>query len=99
MKFGHIIEQAGYDVKEFPKLTDIPVKIYDRKNRELTEEREFEFNKKLFSKNKDSKKRFREVLERLSKSSKLPDEISGKLTDSSLVLRISGRAPEFFLLF
>lgn len=94
--FGHIIAQAGYDVKDFPELTDIPVKLLDRKNRELTE---VEFNKKLFSKNKDSKKRFREVLEMLTKCSKLPDEISGKLDDSALVLRISGWAPEFLLLF
>lgn len=98
ISFGHIIKQAGFDVEDFSALADIPVEILDRKNRELTEEIEFEFNKKLFSKNKDSKKRFRELLEMLSKSSELPDEISGKLDDSALVLRIPGLYPEFFLL-
>lgn len=98
--FGHIIEQAGFDVEDFSTLADIPVKMSDRKNRELTEEREFEFNKKMFCKNYDSKKRFRKVLEMLSKSyTKLPDEIYGKLDDNALILSIPGLAPKIFWFF
>lgn len=99
ISFGHIIAQAGYDVKEFPKLTDIPVELYDRKNRELTEEREFEFQKKLFIRNLYSQKRFRETLEMLTKCPALPDKIYGKLDDTAFVLRIPGLTPKIFLLF
>lgn len=100
MKFGHIITQAGFDVTEFSTLADIHVKIFDRKNRELTEEKEFEFNQKMFSKNTETKKRFGEFLEILSTScAKLPNNVYGKLDDDVLILNIPGWTPKFFWLF
>lgn len=94
---GLIISESGLSPKDFSRLSKIPVKLYDRKNRELTKEEDFNFGKKLFAKNLDSKKRFGEFLEDLSKT-KFINEILGHLGDDVLILRIQGCTPEFFWL-
>ena len=85
IKFGHIISEAGFD--SYSPLSEIKVKIFDRKDRELKES-EFNFNKNLFSRNSNSKEKFRELLERESKNSILPDKIY-----------FPGQPPYFFPLF
>lgn len=96
MKFGHIISEAGFS--SFSALSEITVKLLDRKDRELTE-KDFNFNKNLFSKNSDSKEKFRQLLEQGEKKPNLPNEISGRLNDDALVIYFPGQPPYFFPLF
>lgn len=94
---GLIISESGLATKDFSKLSEIPVKLYDRKNRELTKEEDFDFGKKLFAKSPESQKRFREFLETLNRT-KCPN-ILGRLDDDVLILRPQGCTPIFFWLF
>lgn len=99
LKFGKIISEAGYNQKDFPELSEILIDLFDRKNRILRED-SFEFRQKLFSKNQDSKKKFRELLENLKKTDINRLTISGKLTDDALILYLSAYAlPQIFILF
>lgn len=93
---GLIISESGLATKDFSKLSEIPVDLYDRKNRELTEEKDFNFGKKLFAKNLESQKRFREFLEALNHQT--CSKISGRLDDDVLILRPQGFSPIFFWL-
>lgn len=95
---GKIITESGLNPEDFSGLSKILVRIYDRKNRELTEEEDFDFGKKLFAKNPDSQKNFREVLEKEKQKKLFPKEIQGNLTDSALILRFPERLPDFFWL-
>ena len=97
MKFGHLISEAGFDINNFTKLADIPVEIYDRKNRKI--ENELHFVKPILSDNLDSQTNFKKFLENMGKISILPSSILVRLTEDILVIYISGSKPEFFLRF
>lgn len=45
IKFGHIILEAGLNPKDFQRISEIPVKLFDRKNREIKDEKFFDFSK------------------------------------------------------
>ena len=65
MKFGHLISKTGLDSGDYPELANIPIEVFDRKNREITEK--LEFAEHLFLKNPESKKKFKEFLEETEK--------------------------------
>lgn len=99
IKFGKIISEAGYTPKDFPKLSEMTITLFDQKKRNL-EEDSFNFRKKLFSKNLDSQKKFRELLENLMKKDIAHLTITGRLTDDVLILYVSAYAlPQIFILF
>ena len=98
LTFGLIISESGLKPEDFSTLSNIPVKLYDRKNRELTEEKDFNFGKKLFAKNPDSQEKFREILEKQDLKY-LPKEILVNLSDSALILRFPYHSPFFLWLF
>ena len=54
IKFEHIILEAGLNPKDFQGISEIPVELFDRKNREIKDEKFFDFGKKLFAKNPES---------------------------------------------
>lgn len=96
IKFEHIILEAGLNPKDFQGISEIPVELFDRKNREIKDEKFFDFGKKLFAKNPESQNKFREFLETLNQT-KCP-KISGHLDDDVLILRPQGFTSEFFWL-
>lgn len=97
MKFERVISVAGFNSKNYPMLSGIPVELYDRKSRKINDD--MNFVEPLFSENLESKMKFKEFLERESKSKILPSNMQGRLTEDVLVIHIPGRAPEFFLRF
>lgn len=94
IKFEHIILESGLNPKDFQRICEIPVQLFDRKNRKIEDQKFFDFGKKLFAKNPESQKRFREFLETLNQT-KCP-EILGRLDDDVLILRPQGCTTEFF---
>lgn len=61
MTFRHLISETGLDPNDYPVSAKTEVKMLDRKNREITEK--LKFTEPLFSKNSESKKKFKEFLE------------------------------------
>ena len=53
MKLTTIIREAGFNPCVFPKCSQIPITVYDRKDRETMEE-DLHFSKKLFADNANS---------------------------------------------
>ena len=99
IKFGKIISEAGFDQEDFKNLAKISVPLFDRKGRGISED-SFCFHGKLFAKNLESKKKFRGLLDNLSKEDINHLTITGKLSDDVLILYTSTHVlPHFFLLF
>ena len=87
IRFGKIISEVGLQPTDFQKLSDIPVDIYDRKNRILDEEH-FDFGRNMFSRNSDSKESFTKLLKQLMEKN-LDVKVSGRLLDEMFILYIS----------
>lgn len=60
MKFATIISGAGLDPKKYPRLSEVPIEVFDRKSRMISVST---FASPLFSKRPDSLKRFESFLE------------------------------------
>ena len=97
LPFGYLISEAGFDLTNYPTLAEIPVELYDRKNREIGEE-DFHFNANLF-KNEKSKKQFFNLLETKSRETVIPTKIVGKLNDDALILHFPEGSLKFFPIF
>ena len=64
MKFAEIIREAGLNLSEFTKCSEIPVHLYDGKDRISTEEK-IHFVEPLFSKNSNSLRKFNHYLSKI----------------------------------
>ncbi len=93
MKLGNLIQESGFVAKDFPRLSEIQVNLLDRKNRTI--QTDLHFEKEIFDKFPNSKRKFREFLEN-EKKELLPECIKGRLTDDALVLYWPG-GTQFFL--
>lgn len=96
MLLRHIISETGLNASDYPKTSEMPITLYDRKHREITEEKDFNFGKKLFSANLDSLAKFRAMLEFLEESEAKKD-FSGRLTDDFLIIYVAGKTYIFRL--
>ena len=66
MKFAAIIKETGIDLKEFKNCSQIPIVLYDRKNRIISDEN-LHYAEKLFANSSHSLKRFYHLLNTLEK--------------------------------
>lgn len=98
MQLGHIISEAGLDCKKYPRSSEISVKMYDRKEREIGD-REFNFNKELFKNNSKSMSKFIHMIDDCeAEKKKLPSEISARISDDALVFYFPYQYTVFLLL-
>ncbi len=67
MTFATIIREAGIDLKDFKKCSQIPIVLYDRKDRIISDENLI-FSEKLFANNEHSYKRFNFFLKKLEEA-------------------------------
>ena len=66
MKFAEIIREAGFSVDDYPNAAQIPVKLYDRKDR-IVQGEYLKFDKPLFEENELSKLAFGKLILKLEK--------------------------------
>jgi hypothetical protein len=99
MTFGYLIKQAGFNPERFQKIAEIPLTIYDCKNRIV--EDELNFVKPILDCNWSSKLNFENLIESMSiDESKIPKKISARLTEDILALYFEGQnSPKFFWRF
>ena len=99
MTFGYLIKQAGFNPERFQKIAEIPLTIYDRKNKIV--EYELNFVKPILDCNWSSKLNFQNLIESMSiDDSEIPERISARLTENILVLYFQGQNyPKFFSRF
>ena len=95
---GQIISETGLDSANYPRSSEISVKLSDRKKREIGEN-EFNFNGKLFEKNERSMSMFKNMIDSFeAKEKELHEQISARLTDDMLIFYIPRRAPVILFL-
>ena len=87
--FAHFISEAGFNPKDYPRLTGIPVNYIDRKDRRIAED--VVFSEPLFCKNPESFKRFQRFLEE-SEKNVLVSELQIKIADNSII--VNPRSPD-----
>lgn len=99
MTFGHLIKQAGFNPERFQKIAEIPLTIYDCKNRIV--EDELNFVKPILDCNWLAKLNFQNLIESMSiDDSEIPERISATLTEDILALYFEGQnSPKFFWRF
>lgn len=64
MRFATILREAGVSTDEFKNCAEIPVILYDRKDRTITDEN-IHFIERLFKNNPDAHKKFHTFLTEL----------------------------------
>lgn len=64
MRFATILREAGFSTDEFKKCAEIPIILYDRKDRTITDEN-IHFIEKLFKDNPDALEKFHTFLTEL----------------------------------
>ena len=86
MKFAQIIREAGLNPSDYPRLSEIPIKLSDRKNR-LIEDETIHFTLPLFEKKKSSLEHF---IAFLDKNEAMPtfSSLEGKIDEAFLLLWI-----------
>lgn len=96
MTFGYLIKQAGFNPERFQKIAEIPLTIYDCKNRIV--EDELNFVKPILDCNWSSKLNFENLLETMMNVDyEVPQRISAKLTEDILALYFSDQnSAKFF---
>lgn len=96
MKFGDLISETGFVRNDFPNISEIPIKIFDGKNKLLTEE--VCFNEPILDKNWNSKLNFGRMLEALNENP--PKRLEAKITEDILAIYIDNNVlPKFFWRF
>ena len=93
MTFGYLIKQAGFNPErfQFQKIAEIPLTIYDCKNRIM--EDELDFVKPILDCNWSSKLNFENLIESMSiDESKIPKKISALYFEGQ-------NSPKFFWRF
>ena len=68
MKFAEIIRNAGLDISRFPKCASIQIRLYDGKDRVISE-KTVEYMKPFFAENISCLKRFKKFLNQLENES------------------------------
>lgn len=84
MKFAIILREAGFSISEFLKISEIPIVLYDGKNRIISDE-EIHFSEKIFSKNLSSYDHFSAFLSELEKGPTI-SSMGIKIDESSLII-------------
>jgi len=102
MTFGYLIKQAGFNperLQRFQKIAEIPLTIYDSKNRIV--EDELNFVRPILDCNWSSKLNFQNLIESMSiDDSEIPKSITARLTEDILALYFEGQnSPKFFWRF
>lgn len=82
MKFAKIIQAAEIENKNYPRLSEFEVEVFDRKNRKIED---VNFDKPIFSENVESFYRFKHFLNENESNSKLTS-IQVKYDASFLIL-------------
>ena len=98
MLFEQIILGAGLNKKDFPKMSASEVKLFDSKDRLITDD-VITFHDNLFAKNSYSYFRFIEFVEEKEKSVSIPESFEAKLTPDALIVHWQGCSTEIFLRF
>lgn len=95
MTFGYLIKQNGINPKRFQKIAEIPLTLYDCKDRIV--EDELDFKKPILDCNWSSQLNFENLLETMMNDDyEVPQRISAKLTEDFLALYFSGQNSDKF---
>lgn len=95
MKLANIIKNSGLDTIEFKRSSEIPITLYDRKNR-IIDDPDIKFVKFLFEDNDSSFERFHELLKEIEKTTDTISSIEVKIDEFCVVLRIPGKGFHIF---
>jgi len=94
MKFATILREAGFSIEEFAKCAEIPITLYDRKNRIIDDEN-LHFCEKLFQYNDVSVLRFERFLQELENGLSV-DYMDIKINESHVIILRKGHTPKIF---
>lgn len=95
MKFAVILREAGFVSKEFPKCSEIPIILYDRKDR-IIEEDDIHFVETLFKENNNSFMNFYDFLKSLEKSNEPIDSINVMIDEYNVIVFYKSSKLKFF---
>lgn len=84
MKFEEIIREAGLSVQDYPTASQIPVTLYDRKDRVITSP--ISFYEPLFSKNPAGKAAFAEAVKVLDEAPFKTEFVSARIDEYHVIL-------------
>ncbi len=83
MKFAVILREAGFSQKDFKRCAEIPIILYDEKDRIISTE-DICFVESIFAHNSNSFMDFYDFLKKLENQAEQPESINVKIDEFSL---------------
>lgn len=85
MKFAVVLREAGFSQKDFKKCAEIPITLYDRKDR-IDSKEDIRFVEKLFAHNNKSFMDFYDFLKKLESQTEQPESINVRIDEFSVIV-------------